>query len=114
MTTYRPGDLVLIAFPFSGGGQVKSRPAMVVLDVGDPDILAARVTTQPAPSCYDVRLQSWQSAGLLAPSTVRLHKLAALEKSLVQRRLGRVQPDDFAAVSAALRSIADAWESESK
>lgn len=37
--TYQPGDLLLIGFPFSGGSQVKTRPAMVVLDSGDADVV---------------------------------------------------------------------------
>ena len=45
MTSYQPGDLVLIAFPYTAGGG-KVRQAMVVADTGDADIVVARVTTQ--------------------------------------------------------------------
>jgi mRNA interferase MazF len=41
MINYQPGDLVLVAFPFTGGGS-KVRPALVLLDTGDDDILVAR------------------------------------------------------------------------
>jgi hypothetical protein len=67
MTTYQPGDIVLVAFPFTGGASSKDRPALVLLDGGDADILAARVTTQPYQTPFDVRLSDWQQAGLLAP-----------------------------------------------
>ena len=109
MTNYQPGDLVLIAFPFTTGTQTKSRPAMVVLDAGDADILVARVTTQSGQDDHDVLLHGWKDAGLLAPSTVRLHKLATLEKALVQRRLGRVQSEDRAAISATMRRTYGTW-----
>jgi len=109
MINYQPGDLVLIAFPFTAGAQTKSRPAMVVLDVGDADILVARVTTQTGQDNCDVLFQDWKGAGLLAPSTVRLHKLATLEKALVQRRLGRVQSEDRAAISTAMRRTFGTW-----
>ncbi len=29
MTVYQPGDLILVAFPFSSGASVKARPALV-------------------------------------------------------------------------------------
>jgi mRNA interferase MazF len=109
MTNYRPGDLVLVAFPFTAGSQTKSRPAMVVLDVGDADVLVSRVTTQSAQGEYDVLLRDWKGAGLLAPSTVRLHKLATLEKSLIQRSLGCIQTDDRTAVSLAARRLVESW-----
>jgi mRNA interferase MazF len=82
---------------------------MVVLDTGDSDILVARVTTQGAQGEYDVLLRDWKEAGLLAPSTVRLHKLATLEKSLIQRSLGCIRSDDLAAVSLAVRRLVNRW-----
>jgi mRNA interferase MazF len=109
MISYRPGDLVFISFPFTAGSQTKGRPAMVVLDAGDADVLVARVTTQSGQSEFDVLLGDWRGAGLLAPSTVRLHRLATLEKSLIQRSLGSVQADDRPALRAAIRRIIGSW-----
>src|SRR5688572_293344 len=108
-TIFRPGDLVLVAFPFSGGGQAKRRPAMIVLDTGDADVVVARVTTRLYQSAFDVVLTDWQSAGLLAPSVVRLHKLATLERLLVDRSLGRLSTTDHSRIASTLRSAFKAW-----
>jgi mRNA interferase MazF len=80
---YQAGDLVLVDFPFTASDPCKPRPALVLLDAGDADVLLARVTTQPHNTRFDVSLSCWKQAGLLAPSTVRLHKLATLAKSRV-------------------------------
>ena len=109
MTNYNPGDVVLIAFPYVTAARKKKRPALVLLDTGDADILAARITTQIHQAPHDVKLTKWQSAGLLAPSVVRLHKLATLEKTLVERKLGKIQPEDRKAVADALRRICSDW-----
>ncbi len=109
MTNYQPGDLLLVAFPYTTGAQTKSRPAMVIVDTGDADVVVARVTTQSLQTDHDVPIKDWRGAGLLAPSVVRVHKLATLEKSLVQRCLGRIQSADRAAISAALRRIFGTW-----
>ena len=80
---FERGDVVLLAFPFSSETGIKQRPALVLLDPSDQDLLVARVTTQRYQSTFDVEMSEWKQAGLLAPSWVRLHKLAAVEQRLV-------------------------------
>ena len=109
MTNYQAGEVVLIAFPYAGGTQTKVRPALVVLDTGDADIVVARITTRPGGTPYDVTLADWQGAGLNAPSTVRLHKLATLEKALVQRLLGRLGAADRQQVAAVVQQTFGSW-----
>ena len=109
MTNYQAGDLVLIAFPYAGGGQSKARPALVLLDTGDADLLVGRVTTQRSATPFDVDLVGWKQAGLLGPSVVRLHKLATLEKALVQRLIGHIEPGDRQRVAAVLKQTFGAW-----
>jgi mRNA interferase MazF len=98
-----------VAFPFSGGGQAKRRPALVVLDAGDADVVVARVTTRRYQTSFDVDIANWQRAGLLAPSVVRVHKLATLDRRLVEMRLGRLSAADRARVASAVRRILSAW-----
>ncbi len=45
MMQFEPGDLVLLAFPFTSETAAKQRPALVLLDSGDDELLVARVTT---------------------------------------------------------------------
>ena len=46
---------------YTGGG--KQRPAMVLLDTGDDDLIVARVTTQRHTSEFDAAIQNWSEAG---------------------------------------------------
>ena len=105
MTTYRFGDLILVAFPFSSGTEAKLRPAMVILDTGDTDVIAARVTTQLYQTPYDLKITEWQVAGLLAPSVIRLHKLATLEKTAIRRQVGQLLPADCHRAATILRQV---------
>ncbi|MEW5719886.1 MAG: type II toxin-antitoxin system PemK/MazF family toxin [Chloroflexota bacterium] len=111
MTDYKPGDIVLVDFPFVGEEQTKRRPALVVLDTGDADLVVARVTSQPRQVAFDAEITDWRGAGLLLPSIARLHKLATLEKSLVARTLGKLQPADHQAVGALLEKLFANWYS---
>jgi mRNA interferase MazF len=95
---FERGDIVLLAFPFSPTTGVKQRPVLVLLDAKDQDLIVARVTTQRHNSRFDIAVNEWKEAGLLAPSWVRAHKLAAVEKRLVGRKLRRLSDADWSKV----------------
>lgn len=106
---YQTGDLVLVTFPFTASGQGKPRPALVILDMGDADVLLARVTTRSRGTAYDVPVADWQQAGLLGPSIIRLPKLATIAKVRVLRKLGALVAGDRQQVAAVLQQIAAMW-----
>src|SRR5439155_10830378 len=108
-TNYQNGDVVLVDFPFTISGPGKPRPALVILDTGDADVLLARITTQSRTTAHDVVLSGWQQAGLLAPSIVRLHKMATIAKTRIQRYLGTLDANDRQQVAAVLQQIAATW-----
>jgi mRNA interferase MazF len=108
MQQYSFGAIVLLAFPFSNSMGAKRRPALVLLDTGDQDIVVARVTSQAVRSPFDVNIVAWQQAGLLLASIVRVDKLATLEKRLIERQMGSLNDDDRNRVRAALQQL---WNS---
>jgi mRNA interferase MazF len=101
--TLRPGEIVLIriGFPQASGG--KLRPAAVLLDSGDDDFVAAPVTSRFRASVFDVPIRQWREAGLNTASTIRVHKLTALAKNEIVRRLGELTGADRTALAEALR-----------
>jgi mRNA interferase MazF len=105
MQRYSSGELLLVSFPFADITGAKRRPALVLFDTGDEDIIVARVTSQTVESEFDVELLDWQQAGLLIPSVVRIHKVATLEKRLVERNLGTLTPSDWARVQAKIQQL---------
>ena len=89
------GDVVLIHFQFQQRVGLKVRPAVVILDTGDEDFMAAPITSQNRGSPFDLPIVDWESAGVNVPSTARLHKLCALAKREISLTLGRFSPPDF-------------------
>lgn len=81
------GEVVLIRMQFHQAADAKVRPAVVLLDTGDDDFVAAPITSQNKHSEYDLAIHEWQSAGLNAASYIRVHKLTVLAKSEIVRRL---------------------------
>ena len=96
------GEIVLIRVLFHQGTDGKVRPAVVALDTGDDDFVAAPITSVPRNSGYELALEDWRGAGLNVPSHVRVHKLAVLAKADVIRRRGHMRERDRAAFGSLL------------
>jgi mRNA-degrading endonuclease toxin of MazEF toxin-antitoxin module len=90
----RFGEVVLLRMEFHQAAGGKVRPAVVLLDAGDDDFVAAPVTSRPRLSEYDLPVQEWKSAGLNVPSFIRVHKLTVLAKSGIARQLGSLTNSD--------------------
>lgn len=88
------GDLVLLRMEFHQTAGGKVRPAVVLLDAGDDDFVAAPVTSRPRLSEYDLPVQEWKTARLNVPSFIRVHKLTVLPKSGIVRQLGSLTKSD--------------------
>jgi mRNA interferase MazF len=100
--TLRPGEVILIRIDFHQSGGGKLRPAVVLLDSGDDDFVAAPVTSRPRNSDFDVPICHWQEAGLNVSSTIRVHKLTVLAKDEIVRSLGHLVGSDRAALGEVL------------
>jgi mRNA interferase MazF len=105
MRHYQGGEVVLVTFPFVDKTGAKKRPALVLRDTGDADIIVARITSQAPQPEFDVVLTEWQQAGLVLPSVVRVHKLLTLAKRRVEGNVGAITPRDWAQVRAAVQAL---------
>lgn len=94
MSTYKFGEIVLLQFPFTAGGGYKKRPALILFDSGDADVIVARVTSQAKTDSYDIEIKDWRTSGLRIASIVRLHKVATLEKTLIDQKIGHLSTSD--------------------
>jgi mRNA interferase MazF len=102
MIKFRVGDIVSVEFPFSDLQTHKRRPGLLLV-VGDGDLLVARVTTHPPRDPSDVALLHWAEVGLPRASTVRLTRLATIDRRLVHHKIGRLHSEDS-------RAVAQAWQ----
>jgi len=102
---YRPGDVLLLSLPFTGGASAKRRPAIVLLDVDMADNTVVPVTSQAARTSFDVPLAECRNAGLHLASIVRVDKPATVDRRLVVRQLGRLTVSYWDAVRAQVRRL---------
>src|ERR1700691_859750 len=96
------GDVVPLRMEFHQTAGGKVRPAIVLLDAGDADFVAAPVTSRPRLSEYDLPVEEWKEAGLNVPSFIRIHKLTVLPKNGIVRKLGSLTNADRDALTQIL------------
>lgn len=106
MTRYNFGDVLLLECGDDGTATAK-RPAVVLYDNGDPDILVCAVSGKPCFTPTDFKVASWKDAGLLRPSYVRPAKLAGLSKYRINRKIGMLGAEDSWWLKKVLRRMFD-------
>ena len=105
---YRPGDVVVVPFPYTDRFAEKRRPALVISNdklAAEGFVWVAMITSvKNSRMKYDQPIIDLPRAGLSAPSVVRPIKLACIEPARIVRRAGSLPPIDsrraLAAVSA--------------
>lgn len=102
---YKLGDIVLITFPFVESNTSKNRPALVLLDTDDNDIVASRITSQLHKDIYTFEINEWKICGLLLPSAVKLNKIATISKSHIYLKLGGLLDQDIAEIKRILKDM---------
>jgi mRNA interferase MazF len=107
MIVFEPGDVALVALPYTDLLSVKKRPAIVISPSdfskrhGDTIVLA--LTSRPSED-EALRLEDWREAGLLNPTWIK-PVISTLASHAFERRLGTVTERDGKRVTAALDSM---------
>jgi mRNA interferase MazF len=101
------GDVVLLKFPFTDGKSFKKRPALIINDFDDGDIIVCRITSQIYDTKNDYFLDNWRNAGLKLPSVVRVHKIATLDRNLVETRIGKREELSKKSITQIIKNLTD-------
>ena len=106
---FKKWDIILVPFPFTNLQFVKKRPALILSPENynnGPDLVILFITSNL--SAYgrmgDCLIQNWKQSGLPKPSMTRM-KFATIEKSIVIRKLGRIQEPDQKSINSELQGF---------
>ena len=99
------GSIVLLRFPFTDNISFKRRPALVLKDCEDGDVLICRITSKIYNSKYDIYLNDWLKFGLKLPSVVRIHKMATLEMDMIEAIMGQIDDTILNEIKEIYKSI---------
>jgi mRNA interferase MazF len=109
MTSYEPGDVVLVRFPFTDLAAAKKRPAVVVspqeFSRRHGDVVLMALTSRPQAGDA-LRIEGWKAAGLAAAAWVK-PVLVTLDSRLIDRRLGKLPEEERPRVANAMHALID-------
>jgi mRNA interferase MazF len=93
---YKPGELLLVPFPFTDQTQYKVRPVVVISNETynrmTADVIGCGVTSNLTPTRFSLQItQASLAKGILkANSKIKVDAITALEKGLVIKKFGRL------------------------
>ncbi len=110
---YKPGDILLIAFPFTDFTTLKQRPCIVIsaktFNKTHPDIIVAAITSKidhpTSPDEYKLSEKEQLACQLPLPSLVKCGKIVTIDQRLVRKQLGALPPSGMKNVRAKIKKI---------
>lgn len=105
MMKYMFGDIVIVSFPFTNLDKTIRRPALVLLDTGDEDIVVARITTHKHNEEMELEIGNYRDKGLLLPSYARFNKIATLNRKDIYKKIGELSEAEVKKAQKILRRL---------
>ena len=89
------GDVLVINFPFSNLKISKRRPALIIKVPQGEDIIVAQITSSSYEKSLEVGLDNgdFKSGSLKRSSFVRIDKIASIEKSMINYKIGSLKKE---------------------
>ena len=113
MISYKPGDVVLVPFPFTNWSALKQRPALVIssarFNQTHADIIVCAITSKIPIDLtefeYILSEAELRTSGLPQLSLIKLGKIAAIDGRLVRKHLGRLPRKSYKVVLSKIHKI---------
>ena len=101
------GDVISVPFPFSDTSTTKKRPALVITESDNNNIIICPITSKPGRD-YEIKLEDedFRVGKLnLSPCYIRPNIIATVDKSNVIRYIGKIKDDKLHQVISTIIQI---------
>ncbi len=110
-TVYEQGDILIVPFPFSDLSAVKQRPVLVLskneYHKNTEDIITCGITSnlKDLENSVLIEKSNLLTGELPVTSRIKVDKLFTLEKSIIKKRIGKINKDTFEKVKKELVNL---------
>ena len=107
MGQFVKGDVVVVPFPFSDLSLSKRRPALVLAELAQNDLILCQITSQTVCDSYSLALQDsdFISGSLYKPSNIRPNRLFTADRHIILYKVGSLREHKIQEVIEALIGI---------
>ena len=96
MTSYKPGDVVAVPFPFSDLSGAKKRPALVLaVAERNQELVCVMLTSVSRGGALEQPIVKWKEAGLLKPTVAKIHRIFTISSLAVTRKIGQLNSKEL-------------------
>jgi mRNA interferase MazF len=112
-TTYEQGDIVLIPYPFTDLSGIKKRPVMVLsnkkYNQKSEDVVTCGITSNIKDQNFSIVIEQKDLTTGMLPKTssIKPDKIFSLDKSLIIKKLGKVNADIIGEVKIQIFRLLD-------
>ena len=95
MERFVKGDIVVVPFPFSDLTKSKRRPALVVAELEEDDLILCQITSQEIRDKYAIQIgdNDFESGILRQKSNIRPNRIFTADSHLILYRAGHLKSD---------------------
>lgn len=95
MERFVKGDIVVVPFPFSDLTKAKRRPAIVIADLEDNDVILCQITSQSIRDNYAVFISEsdYEQGTLKRKSNVRTNRIFTIDRHIILYKVCQLKYD---------------------
>jgi len=107
MARFVKGDIVVVPYPFSDLERSKRRPALVVANLEDDDLILCQITSRQVTDQYAMPLnaEDYAEGGLRRLSNARPNRILTVDTNVVLYKAGRLSPSRMSEIIEAIVQI---------
>ena len=109
MEEFVKGDVVVIPFPFSDLSSIKLRPALIIVELPNCDVMLCQIASKQETDGFPIGInkKDFSSGGLDPLSFVRPNRIFTDEKSIIKYRTGSINIEKQKEVRDKIVSLLD-------
>ncbi|MDP4012233.1 MAG: type II toxin-antitoxin system PemK/MazF family toxin [Candidatus Nanoarchaeia archaeon] len=110
-TTFKQGEVILVPVPFTNLKEAKQRPALILSDdsynLNFEDVIICGITSNLGDDHYSVLLEQkeMEDGNIYFLSRIKVDKLFTVHKSIIKRKLGKVNKSILEKVKKELHKL---------
>ncbi len=109
MEEFVKGDVVVIPFPFSDLSFIKLRPALIIVELKNGDVMLCQITSKQKTDGFSISLDKndFILGGLDQLSFIRPNRIFTAEKSIIKYKAGSIRFEKQQEVRNGIVSLLD-------